>query len=87
MSIFDGFLFSIGFWMGTGLLAFVAWQTVFRRGERDETERRDTINKVPWLGDIPGIGFLFRSTNTVSNKAELLIFVTPRILEEGSSIY
>ena len=52
-----------------------------------ETERRDTINKVPWLGDIPGIGFLFRSTNTVSNKAELLIFVTPRILEEGSSIY
>jgi len=52
-----------------------------------ETERRDTINKVPFLGDIPGIGFMFRSTTTVSNKAELLIFVTPRILNEGSSIY
>jgi type IV pilus assembly protein PilQ len=52
-----------------------------------ETERRDTVNKVPFLGDIPGLGFLFRSTNTVSNKAELLIFVTPKILEEGSSIY
>ena len=52
-----------------------------------ETERRETINKVPFLGDIPGVGVLFRSTQKVSNKAELLIFVTPRILTEGSSIY
>ncbi len=52
-----------------------------------ETERRETINKVPWLGDIPYLGALFRSTQKVDNKAELLIFVTPRILEEGSSIY
>ena len=52
-----------------------------------ETERRETINKVPFLGDIPGVGVLFRSNSTVSNKAELLIFVTPRILNEGASIY
>ena len=52
-----------------------------------ETERRETINKVPFLGDIPGVGHLFKSTSNVSNKAELLIFVTPRILSEGSSIY
>jgi type IV pilus assembly protein PilQ len=52
-----------------------------------ETERRETINKVPFLGDIPGVGYLFRSKSTTSNKAELLIFVTPRILTEGSSIY
>ncbi len=52
-----------------------------------ETERRETINKVPLLGDIPGVGNLFKSTTNVSNKAELLIFVTPRILTEGSSIY
>ena len=52
-----------------------------------ETERRETVNKVPWLGDIPFIGALFRSTQRLDNKAELLIFVTPRILEEGSSIY
>jgi type IV pilus assembly protein PilQ len=52
-----------------------------------ETERRETIKKVPYLGDIPGIGFFFRSKQRVDNKAELLIFVTPRILEEGSSIY
>ena len=52
-----------------------------------ETERRETVSKVPFLGDIPFAGALFRSTQRVNNKAELLIFVTPRILEEGSSIY
>ncbi len=52
-----------------------------------ETERRETITKVPFLGDIPVVGRLFKSTQRVNNKAELLIFVTPRILEEGSSIY
>jgi len=52
-----------------------------------ETERRETINKVPFLGDIPVLGALFRSKSRIDNKAELLIFVTPRILEEGSSIY
>ena len=52
-----------------------------------ETERRETINKVPLLGDIPVLGNLFKSKQRVDNKAELLIFVTPRILEEGSSIY
>ncbi len=52
-----------------------------------ETERRETITKVPVLGDIPALGNLFKSRQKLSNKAELLIFVTPRILEEGSNIY
>ncbi len=52
-----------------------------------ETEQRETVNKVPVLGDIPGLGVLFRSKQNVANKAELLIFVTPKILTEGSSIY
>ncbi len=52
-----------------------------------ETERRETISKVPFLGDIPFVGAMFRSKQRIDNKAELLIFVTPRILEEGSSIY
>jgi len=52
-----------------------------------ETERRETINKVPFLGDIPILGNLFKSKQRLDNKAELLIFVTPRILEEGASIY
>ncbi len=52
-----------------------------------ETERRETIKKVPFLGDIPILGALFRSKQRVDNKSELLVFVTPRILEEGSNIY
>ncbi len=52
-----------------------------------ETERRETIKKVPFLGDVPFLGALFRSKQRTDNKAELLIFVTPRILEEGSTIY
>jgi type IV pilus assembly protein PilQ len=52
-----------------------------------ETERRETLTKVPVLGDIPYLGAAFRSKQRTNNKAELLIFVTPRILEEGASIY
>ena len=52
-----------------------------------ETERREVVNKVPFLGDIPYAGVLFRSTETQNDKAELLIFVTPRILEEGAKLY
>jgi type IV pilus assembly protein PilQ len=52
-----------------------------------ETERRDTVNKVPFLGDIPGLGYLFRSKSKTDNKDELLIFVTPKILHEGAEIY
>jgi type IV pilus assembly protein PilQ len=52
-----------------------------------ETEQSEDYRKVPFLGDIPVLGYMFRSTTRVSNKSELLIFVTPKILKEGSSIY
>ena len=52
-----------------------------------ETERRDAEQKVPFLGDLPGVGHLFKSTTKTDNKDELLIFVTPRILREGSNLY
>jgi type IV pilus assembly protein PilQ len=51
-----------------------------------ETELRETVNKVPVLGDIPGLGYLFRSKNNVNNNAELLIFVTPKIIRESSKL-
>ncbi len=47
-----------------------------------ETEHRESERKVPLLGDIPLLGHLFKSTGRVSNKGELLIFVTPRIKRE-----
>lgn len=52
-----------------------------------ETENSETINKVPLFGDIPVVGNLFRNTRKVSNKSELLIFVTPKILKDGATIY
>ena len=42
--------------------------------------------KVPLIGDIPVLGHLFKTTSKVNNKAELLIFVTPKILREGVSV-
>lgn len=51
-----------------------------------ETERRETEKKVPYLGDIPVLGHLFKTTGKVNNKDELLIFVTPKILREGASL-
>ena len=47
-----------------------------------EINNSNTVTKVPGLGDIPGIGILFRTTSRSNTKAELLIFVTPRILSE-----
>ena len=52
-----------------------------------ETERRDVTNKVPFLGDLPALGWMFRSKQKIDNKDELLIFVTPKILREGADIY
>jgi type IV pilus assembly protein PilQ len=46
-----------------------------------EFEKREDLSKVPFLGDIPGLGNLFRNKARESEKAELLIFVTPRILQ------
>lgn len=51
-----------------------------------ETERRETVKKVPLLGDVPIFGHLFKSTDRVNNKDELLIFVTPKIIREGASV-
>ncbi|MFK8015763.1 MAG: type IV pilus secretin PilQ [Gammaproteobacteria bacterium] len=51
-----------------------------------ETENREIDSKVPVLGDLPGIGALFRTTERISNKSELLIFVTPRILDDSANL-
>ncbi len=49
-------------------------------------ENRNDVSKVPFLGDIPILGAAFRNRLTVNNKDELLIFVTPKILQEGLSV-
>ena len=45
-----------------------------------EGDQEDRTSKVPFLGDLPGVGFMFRRTLTKDNKKELLIFITPKII-------
>ena len=40
-----------------------------------------TVNKVPLLGDIPLIGYLFRSTSNTNVRNNLMVFITPHILK------
>jgi type IV pilus assembly protein PilQ len=51
-----------------------------------EQVTRDEVDKVPLLGDIPILGYLFKHTLESDEKAELLIFVTPKILKDTLSL-
>ncbi|MDX2421128.1 MAG: type IV pilus secretin PilQ, partial [Amphritea sp.] len=50
-----------------------------------ENETQNTVNKTPLLGDIPVLGALFRNKSTSNAKAELLIFITPKLIKESLS--
>jgi len=43
---------------------------------------RDDVTKVPFFGDIPVLGFLFKNSARTSTKTELMIFITPRVIED-----
>ena len=55
--------------------------TVVLGGIYEQTERTQTT-KVPWLGDIPYVGWLFKNQARINDKTELIIFITPRIVSE-----
>jgi type IV pilus assembly protein PilQ len=61
-------------------------QTVVLGGILSTTQREDDT-KVPYLGDIPFLGHLFKSTSHKDNKDELMIFITPKIVREGVNVY
>jgi len=42
----------------------------------------DTVNKVPMLGDIPVLGWLFKTKSETVDRRELLIFITPRMMSD-----
>jgi type IV pilus assembly protein PilQ len=44
---------------------------------------RNEVDKVPFLGDLPVMGYLFKTTNKTSEKTELLIFLTPRVVKDS----
>ncbi|MBI3223080.1 MAG: type IV pilus secretin PilQ [Nitrosomonadales bacterium] len=43
----------------------------------------DAVNKVPVLGDVPVLGWLFKNNTKSDNKTELLIFITPKIMNDA----
>jgi type IV pilus assembly protein PilQ len=47
------------------------------------TEDLESVSKVPFLGDLPYVGALFKNTATSKTKTETLIFITPRILSDA----
>jgi hypothetical protein len=44
------------------------------------------VNKVPWLGDIPFLGWLFKTTSRSLQKTNLLVFLTPHIVREPEDL-
>ena len=57
-------------------------ETLVLGGIYQQTIKSD-VSKVPLLGDIPGLGYLFKKTTSENKKRELLIFVTPRIVTDA----
>ncbi len=55
--------------------------TVVLGGIYEQTERT-TTTKVPLLGDVPVLGWLFRNRTRVNDRTELMIFITPRVVSE-----
>ena len=47
-----------------------------------ELEESNDETKVPWFGDLPGVGNLFKNRSKTQVKKELLVFVTPRIITD-----
>ncbi len=59
--------------------------TVVIGGIYEETESR-SVSRIPFLGDLPYVGFLFKNTSTDREKVELLVFITPKIIAEGLAL-
>ena len=59
-------------------------ETLVLGGMIQETESK-IVQKIPVLGDLPVIGAAFRSTSTGKSKSELVIMITPRIIQDGEN--
>ena len=60
-------------------------ETLIIGGLIQETES-DDVSKIPFLGDIPGLGFLFRNTKAEKKKEELVILITPHIIHDSDEM-
>ena len=60
-------------------------ETVVLGGVYTSTDRK-SVDRTPFFGDLPYVGFLFKRTDIDSSKSELLIFITPKILKDSLNI-
>jgi len=65
----------------SGLVRLQDGQTLIMSGIIQESDR-STVSKVPILGDIPLLGALFRKTNNETDRREVVILLTPKIVDE-----
>jgi type IV pilus assembly protein PilQ len=68
--------------MNSGEIRLRDGQTLILSGIIQESDRT-SVSKVPILGDIPILGALFRSTNKSSQRQEVVVLLTPQILNDN----
>lgn len=51
-----------------------------------EQQANDTVTKVPFLGDVPVVGHLFKTKTSDSQRTELLVFLTPKVVTEKAAV-
>ena len=71
--------------ISSGLIRLRDSETLILSGIIQDQERT-TISKVPILGDIPLLGSLFRSTDKANERAEVIVLLTPDIVEEDAGL-
>ncbi len=59
---------------------------VIALGGMIQEQINDSVSKIPLLGDLPFIGQLFRSTNSVKSKTNLMVFIRPTIIRDDESL-
>ncbi|QSV54079.1 MAG: AMIN domain-containing protein [Dolichospermum sp. UKL201] len=68
----------------SGVLRLRDSQTLILSGIIQDTDRT-SVSKLPILGDIPLLGALFRKTNKVNERREVIILLTPQIMDDSQS--
>ena len=70
--------------LNSGKIRLRDGQTFILSGVIQDSDR-ETITKVPILGDLPIIGALFRGSDTQNTRSEVIIIVTPRIMDDSQN--
>jgi type IV pilus assembly protein PilQ len=68
--------------LSSGLIRLRDGQTLILSGIIQDSDR-STVSKIPILGDIPILGALFRTTNKQNQRNEVVVLLTPRIIDDS----